>query len=92
MYDRPHNEQRWLIFHIGKLTELSCRKLEKFEEKLRHHSLAGQPDLLPRLRKLQEKLALRDQVRVAKKEAKTAGSIILLDELKHRERMLHRLE
>merc|ERR1712130_883967 len=35
---------------------------------------------------------LRDRIRVAKREARTAGGIILLDEIKHRERMLHRLE
>ena len=71
---------------------LFCRKLEKFEEQLRLHPLAGAADLVSRLRQLQAKHALAAQVRIAKKEAKATSSIVLLDELRHRQRLLHRLE
>lgn len=70
----------------------TCRKLERFEEKLRSHSLAKDPDLLPKLRRLQAKHDLAQKVQLAKKEAWSASSIILLDEVKYRERLLHRLE
>lgn len=68
-----------------------CRKVEKFEEKLRSSPVAAAPDLLRRLQTLQGKRALAAQVRVAKKEARAAGDVILSDELRHRERLLHRL-
>ena len=71
---------------------LLCRKLEKFEEQLRLHPLAGAADLVSRLRQLQAKHALAAQVRIAKKEAKATSSIVLLAELRHRQRLLHRLE
>ncbi len=70
---------------------LSCRKLERFEEKLKNHTLANSPDLVPLLTRLQQKPALAEQIRVAKKEAWAASSVILLDEVRHRERLLNRL-
>ena len=77
---------------IPKELTSSCRKLEKFEEKLRNHSLAKHPDLLALLTRLQQKHALAEQIRVAKKQAWSASSVILLDEVRHRERLLHRLK
>lgn len=69
----------------------TCRKLEKFEERLKSHALAGASDLLPRLRSLQAKRLLAARIKAATWEAKAATNIILLDELRHRERLLHRL-
>ena len=68
------------------------RKLERFEERLQSHSMASSSDLLPGLQSLQEKLFLQQQIQIAKREARAASNIILLDELKHRERLLHKLE
>ena len=56
------------------------------------NSLASSSELIPGLQELHEKQLLLKQIHVAKREARAAGSIILLDELKHRERLLHRLE
>ncbi|EIE21291.1 antiviral helicase [Coccomyxa subellipsoidea C-169] len=67
------------------------RKLENVEGLLSKHSLASAPDLEDRLAAWDRKQALASQVRVAKREAKSAASLILQQELKARRRVLRRL-
>ncbi|CAL8466224.1 g5760 [Coccomyxa elongata] len=67
------------------------RKLESVEGLLNSHPLAGALDLDDRLAAWDRKQELAAQVRVAKKEAKNAASLILQQELKARRRVLRRL-
>lgn len=78
-----------------KLRDKALRKLqsriEEVEGMLAGHRLAAVPGLLQRLALLQEKQALSSQIKLAKKEVKTAQSLVLLDDLRAKQRVLRKL-
>jgi ATP-dependent RNA helicase DOB1 len=67
------------------------RRSESLEQMLHKHALADSDTLQERLQLLAQKQALDEQVKIARKEAKAAQSLILKDELKARRRVLRRL-
>lgn len=66
-------------------------KLEGVEKFLQESPLMGKPNLIHRLGRLQHKQELAVLVKLAKKEVKSAQNLILIDELKARQRVLRRL-
>ncbi|GAB4818279.1 hypothetical protein N2152v2_005325 [Parachlorella kessleri] len=67
------------------------RKAESVEGLLEKHPLAASPTLRDRLRQLRHKQALHAAVRLARKEVKAAQSLVLLEDLRHRRKVLKRL-
>ncbi|CAI5461115.1 unnamed protein product [Closterium sp. Yama58-4] len=70
----------------------AVRRAEALEALIASHALASAPDLQVRIRELARKSKLKGALKVLKKEVKSAGGLILKDELKARMRVLRRLE
>lgn len=69
----------------------AVRRLEAVEALLEKHALAESATLAPRLRVLERKEALNEEIRVARKEVRAATTLVFKDELKARRRVLRRL-
>jgi len=67
------------------------RRVETLEGVLKSHRVAAGGDPGEQVKKMRQKLALGEAVRVAKKEVKAAAGMICKDELKARRRLLRRL-
>lgn len=66
--------------------------IAKFEERLFAHPLHNSPDLDSVYSRYTEKLKVMEQLKTAKAKLKEARSLLQMDELKHRKRILRRME
>jgi ATP-dependent RNA helicase DOB1 len=67
------------------------RKIEVLEHKLLHHPLHKSPDLPALYEKYAAKVALTAELKLVRKQISDALSVLQLDELKNRKRVLRRL-
>jgi ATP-dependent RNA helicase DOB1 len=67
-------------------------KLETLEEALRKNKLYKKPELPEKYEQYAAKQNIANNIRAIKKKVQAAESVISLDELKHRKRVLRRLE
>ncbi|KAM7351746.1 exosome RNA helicase Mtr4 [Cochliomyia hominivorax] len=66
--------------------------IDKFEERLFAHPLHNSPDLDRLYSRYTQKLKVLEQLKAAKAKLKEARSLLQMDELKHRKRVLRRME
>lgn len=66
--------------------------IDKFEERLFAHPLHNSKDLDRIYEKYTQKLKALDELKIAKAKLKEARSLLQMDELKHRKRVLRRME
>uniref|UniRef100_A0A1I8QAL3 Helicase ATP-binding domain-containing protein n=1 Tax=Stomoxys calcitrans TaxID=35570 RepID=A0A1I8QAL3_STOCA len=66
--------------------------IAKFEERLFAHPLHSSPELERIYARYTEKLKVMEQLKIAKNKLKEARSLLQMDELKHRKRILRRME
>lgn len=67
------------------------KRIDNVDGILNTHPLRDSPSLAPRILQLEEKQAVMETIRVAKKDIKGAKSLILLEDLKARRKVLKRL-
>lgn len=75
----------------GKDVDRIASRLESLDSRIAAHPLARRADVANLLGALQAKRALAAAARSARREAKAAAGVVLLDELKARSRVLRRL-
>lgn len=85
------DESWWLLQVDSGSYKKAVRRLEAVEALLENHALAESATLAPRLCVLERKEALNDEIRVARKEVRSATTLVFKDELKARRRVLRRL-
>lgn len=68
------------------------RKIETLEEALRKNALYGTPELPAKYEQYAAKMEVVSQIRAIRKKIQAAESVMHLDELKQRKRVLRRLE
>ena len=66
--------------------------IDKFEERLFAHPLHNSPELDRLYSRYTQKLKVLEQLKAAKAKLKEARSLLQMDELKHRKRVLRRME
>jgi ATP-dependent RNA helicase DOB1 len=67
------------------------KKIEAFEHRMNNHPLHKAPDLETIYEQYEKKVQLQNRIRVAKQELKKAKSLLQMDELKCRKRVLRRM-
>ncbi|XP_035213067.1 exosome RNA helicase MTR4-like, partial [Stegodyphus dumicola] len=67
------------------------KKIEAFTSRLNHHPLHDNPSTVELLELYKKKLQIADEIKAAKAELKKARSLLQMDELKCRKRVLRRM-